>query len=118
MSQFRLIRGEDVLGIVTLTPDERVDGSPWDVGGLEPAAAFEAVRGLFEDEQRLFEWAMECEADPDAQAGARRSAWLLDLAAGLQGEIMRPGMWLVALSDGRRERVDELHVEAGRVFWR
>jgi hypothetical protein len=118
MEQFRLIRGEDVLGVVTLTPDERVDGAAWDVGRLEPVAGFETARGLFEDEQRLFEWAMRCEADPDTQAGARRSAWLLDLAAGLQSEIMRPGVWLVALSDGRREQVDELHVEARKVFWR
>jgi hypothetical protein len=118
MEQFQLFRGGVVLGVVTLAPDERVNGGTWDVGWLVPSSAFEGIRQQFDSEQQLLKWAVRSEEDPDREKGKRRSEWLLDLAAGVQREIMHPGIWIVSLADARRINASELHVEAGKVFWR
>jgi len=36
----------------------------------------------------------------------------------LQAEFMRPGVVLVALADGARWVLDEIHTEAGLLYWR
>jgi hypothetical protein len=111
MHQFRLVRGNVPLGVVTHAPDERIDGSPWDIGAFEPSPDFESVRPLFEQEQRLLDESVRTE-DPPA------SDRLLESASGLQRQILQPGVCLVSLADGRRLDVEELHIEAGRIFWR
>jgi hypothetical protein len=55
------------------------------------------------------------EAEPDHTKGARRAAWLRELASGLQLEIIRPGVWLVSLTDGRRIELGELHADDNKV---
>jgi hypothetical protein len=116
--RFHLYRGGVLLGIVAHTPDERVDGGGWDVGRLVPTPAFESVRPFLQSEQLPLDGVMESEADADHDNGMRRSEQLLELAGGLQHEIVRPGIWLVSMTDGHRMNVGELHVEADKVFWR
>ena len=114
MDQFHLIRGGIDLGVVTYDPDQQVDGSRFEIGWLEPSKEFEAVRELFDREQRLQDQATRVEV----QAGQANSSTLLKLAADLQREIMRPGVWLISFANGKQHNVDELHIERDKVFLR
>jgi hypothetical protein len=114
MERFRLVRGSDMIGIVTHTSDERVDGGGWDVGWLEPAPGYEAIRHLFEEEQCLFDEAVVAEVQTAGDQHSPEWVRLLDTAADLQREIMQPGVWLVSLADGRRREVGELHIDGGK----
>jgi hypothetical protein len=117
--RFRLIRGDAVLGFVTHTPEERIDGgASWDIGLLETVPEFEVVRHLFEQEQRLLDEVVRLEIEMGANGPTTESTRLMEQAAGLQREIMKPGVRLVNLSDGRQIEVGELHVEGVKVFWR
>ena len=119
MERFQLTRANTVLGVVTHAPEERVDGgTPWDVGWLEPAPEFDAVRQLFEREQQLFDEAVRLEVEVGDSGSTTEPARLLDQAAELQREIMRPGVQFVYLSNGKRFDVDELHVQGAKVIWR
>ena len=119
MEIFQLIRGEVILGVVTLSPDDRIaGGAPWDVGWLQTAPGFEVVRHLFEREQRAFDDAMRLETEPGADGQTSESARLLEQATELQREIMTPGVRLVCLSDGRKLPVEELHVDGAKIVWR
>jgi hypothetical protein len=46
------------------------------------------------------------------------AASLLAEAAQIQAEFIAAGLVLVSLADGTRSSLDELHAEAGRVYWR
>jgi hypothetical protein len=118
MDRLQLIRADTVLGVVTHAPEERVDGGPWDVGWLEPAPEYEAVRQLFEREQQLFDEYVRLEMEVGNSGSATEATCLLDQAAELQREIMRPGVQFVDLPNGRRSDVTELHIEGAKVFWR
>jgi hypothetical protein len=118
MERYLLVRGGCTLGVVTHTPDENVDGAPWDTGRLEPSPELDAVRRLFEDEQRLIDEAVRLEDEPHLDPDGAAAGRLLDLAASRQREIMEPRVWLVAPADGSRVEVSELHMDAERVFWR
>jgi len=119
MEKFQFTRANTVLGVVVHAPEERIHGcAPWDVGWLEAAPEFEAVRHLFEREQRLFDEAVRLEMDVGNSDSTTEAARLLDQAAELQREIMRPGVQFVDLSDGRRFDVEELHIQGAKVVWR
>lgn len=118
MVRFRLIRGDTVLGVVTLAPEERIDGARWDVGWIETSPGFEEARHLFEREQQLLDQAVKLEVETGANALTTESAFLLGQAGEVQREIMEPGVLLVDLSDGKQDNVDELHIEGAKVFWR
>lgn len=51
MADYRVIRGEEVLGTLTRTGGEMF----WEEGLFEPTPAFEAVRPLFDRENALLE---------------------------------------------------------------
>jgi hypothetical protein len=114
MDQFHLIRGGTDLGVVTYDPDQQVDGSLFEVGWLEPSVEFEAVRQLFEREQHLQDEATRVEV----QAEQANSSTLLKLAADLQREIMRPGVWLISFTNGKQHNIAELHIQEHKVFLR
>jgi hypothetical protein len=111
--RFQLFRAGVLLGVVTRGSPHGADDSGW----LEPSPECVEVRPLFEHEQQLLNWAMRSQAESNDK-GARRSAWLVELAAGLQREIIRPGAWLVSLTDGRRIELAELHIEDNQARWR
>jgi hypothetical protein len=110
-----LVRGGVELGIVT--HDMYEDAGAWDVGYLAPSPAFESVRPLFEREQQVFDQLLAAElapsgADPSESARLRLEAELV------QGEILTPGVQMVRLDDVNVYRVDELHLEGAKVYWR
>jgi hypothetical protein len=119
MERFRLIRGDAILGVVTRTPEDRIDGgAPWEVGRLESAPEFEAVRDLFAQEQQLLDEVVRIEMGAGAGGLNGEPARLLEQAAGLQRKIMEPGVRLVHLLSGEPTEVDELHVHGTTVYWR
>lgn len=114
MDQFHLIRGGTDLGVLTYDPTQQVDGSRFEIGWLEPSKEFEAVRQLFEREQRLQDQAKRVEEQP----GLANSSTPLNLAAEVQREIMRPGVWLISFANGKQHNVAEFHIEDHKVFLR
>ena len=114
MDQFHLIRGGVNLGVVTYDPDQQVDGSQFEIGWLEPSEEFEAVRQLFEREQRLQDQAARVEV----QAEQANSSTLQKLAADVQREIMRPGVWIISFANGKQHNLEEVHIEEHKVFLR
>jgi hypothetical protein len=112
MERYRLERGGVVLGIVTRGEWDGHQGSWHDWGWLERSAEFAAVGGLLAEECRLHDEAIRLE-----QEGGDATVTLAE-AARLQAEFMRPGVVLVALADGAKSVLDELHTEAGRLYWR
>jgi hypothetical protein len=110
--RFRLERGGVVLGVVTRGVWDGHQGSWRDWGWLEPSADFAAAGDLLARECRLQDEAVQLElADGDSSAPVAE-------AARLQAELMRPGVVLVSLSDGARWVLEELHTDAGRLYWR
>ncbi len=117
MKKFQLFRGDDLLGIVTHAPEERIDGGhPWDVGWLESAPRFAVVRELFEQERRHIDAAIDLESKAGSPTVA--SAALLGRAAEIQRAIVEPGLRLLDLAHGKSFDVIEIHMEGSKVFWR
>jgi hypothetical protein len=106
----QLVRGDVELGIVTHDP--RQSAGPWEVGWLEPTVAFETLRQLFEEEQRL------CVPLIELTTGALEEADLLAQLALIQQEIMQPGMKMIRVADGQIYEVVEIHMEGLNVYWR
>jgi len=112
MERYRLERGGELLGFVTRGEWDGFQGSWHDWGWLEPAPDSDAVIELLAGECRLHDEAVRLElagGDP---------ADLLREAERLQAEFMEPGVTLVSLADGARLKLDEMHFDAGRVYWR
>jgi hypothetical protein len=100
MARFELLRGDVVLGIVTLDPAEC--DFPWRGGWLEPAPAFAEVERLFQEWERLLE----------AEDFEEASEVLFE-------KIHGPGLWLRPLGCGAPEEVQGIRIDAEhRVTWR
>jgi hypothetical protein len=107
-----LERGGVLLGIVTRGEWDGHQASWHDWGWLEPVPDATAALDLLTAECRLHDEAVRLElAGGDA-------ASLLAEAAQIQAEFIAAGLVLVSLADGTRSSLDELHAEAGRVYWR
>jgi hypothetical protein len=111
VERFRLERGGVLLGVVTRGEWDGQQGSWQDWGWLEPAQGAEAAIELLAAECRLHDEAVRLHLAGSDSAGP------LAEAARLQTEFMGPGVVLVSLADGTRSILDELHTEAGRVYW-
>lgn len=112
MEQYRLERGGVLLGVVTRGEWDGNQGSWHDWGWLEPSADFAASGALLAEECRLHDLAVRLDLE-----GGDPSVPLAE-ATRLQAEFMRPGVVLIALADGSQSVLDELHTEAGRLYWR
>ena len=112
MEQYQLERGGVVLGVVTRGEWDGHQASWHDWGWLEPSANYDVVRTLLDEECRLHDEVVRLE-----QEGGDSSVLLAE-AARLQADFMRPGVVLVSLADGARFSLDEVHAEAGRLYWR
>jgi hypothetical protein len=112
VERYRLERGGVLLGIVTRGEWDGHQASWHDWGWLEPAPGADAALDLLAAECTLHDEAVQLElagGDP---------AYLLAKAAQLQVEFNGPGIVMVSLADGTRSSLDELHAEAGRIYWR
>jgi hypothetical protein len=97
--QFVLLRGGVVLGVVTLDPAE--SDFPWLVGRLQPSPAYDAVRPLFEEMDRMI-----------ATEGFN------DESGALHERIMAPGVNMRVVEDGELVEVTGIHISGSRVSWR
>ena len=100
----QLFRGDALLGTIDVSAGEA--DLPWRSGAFRPAAEFEAVRGLFEQELRLLR---ANEADDSA---------LWDDWEAVHDELHHPGIRLQS-SDGAYS-ADEIliHIDGGEAWWR
>jgi hypothetical protein len=100
MERFELLRGETILGVVTLDPAEC--DFPWRGGWLEPAPCFSEVEPLFQESERLLE---------GEDFG---NTW-----EEVFEQIIRPGIHLGPLTGGARQEVGGIRIDARRrVIWR
>ena len=97
--RFELLRGSDVLGVVTLDAGE--SDFPWFVGWLAPSPAYAAVEALFAEMSSLLE-----------------DDGFTDDSGELHEQVMGPGVWMRSLSDGELTEVAGISVEGRRVSWR
>jgi hypothetical protein len=93
-----LLRGDAKLGVITRDPD--ASDFPWHVGSLERAPAYETVRQLFEEQERLLDL---------GEVGGR-----LDQ---VHAAILAPGIRLRSEA-GDLIPVDGITVAGARVSWR
>jgi hypothetical protein len=100
----RLLRGNVLLGTITAKPAD--SGSPWRSGAFHPAAEFENVRGLFDEELRLLK---ANTADDPAQ-------W--DEWESVHAELHDPGMRLEA--EDKSYIADDMliHIDGSEAWWR
>ena len=97
--RFELLRGGEVLGVVTLDASE--SDFPWFVGWLEPSPAYAAVEPLFAEMSGLLE-----------------DDGFTDESGELHEQIMAPGIWMRFLPDGELSEVVGISIEGRRVGWR
>lgn len=97
-TQFRLYRGDDLLGLIQLVPE--LCDFPWYGGLLDPEPAFAPYASLFQQELQLLE-------------DERMDEWGQVLA-----QIEGPGLSLVSLKSGTRVTGFLLHIEGMEVRWR
>ena len=97
--QLELLRGDIVLGVVTL--DAGASDFPWLVGWLEPSPAYAQVEPLFAEMSRLLE--DEGFTDESDESDER---------------VMEPGIRMRSLPDGEWSEVVGISIERGRVSWR
>ena len=97
--QFELLRGDAVLGVVTLDTGE--SDFPWLVGWLEPAPAYAAVEPLFAEMSRLLE-----------------DDGFTDESGELHERVMAPGVRMRLLPGGDVSEVVGISIEDRRVSWR
>ncbi len=99
-----LVRGGQVLGAIEVKPGEK--NQPWHNGDFHPAASFEAVRGLFEQELRLLR------ANTDNE-DAQWEEW-----EAVHEELHEPGLRLE--SPDASYIADEIliHIDGGEAWWR
>jgi hypothetical protein len=96
MTRYRLIRGQDVLGLLTTQGSDM----PWLLGMFEPTPAFEEVQDLFQEELRLLD------ADD------------MDAWAKVWNKIAEPGLRLEP-TDGGEPIADFLvHIRGQKAWWR
>ena len=106
----RVLRGGVILGVITHYPAD-TDGC-CELGEIDPSPGFDAVRGLFEQEERLLSELVA------AGSGSAAEAKLLAAVAEVQRAIVGPGVQMVRLDDGQVYEVSELHAVGLRVSWR
>jgi hypothetical protein len=98
-SSYQLVRGDTVLGVVTVDPNE--SDFPFLVGRLEPSPAYASVQPLFEELDRVL--------IEDGFDGRYRE---------LHERLMAPGVWARSPSTGQETKIGGLHVSPGnRVSW-
>jgi hypothetical protein len=97
--RYELVRGDTVLGVVTLDPDE--SDFPWFVGRLEPSPAYAAVEPQFAEMNRLLD-----RDGFDEESGE------------LHERIMEPGIRVRSLPDGELTEVVGINIKGRRVSWR
>jgi hypothetical protein len=103
----RLYRGDTLLGDVTVHPEECDE--PYFVGTLEPAAAFAAVRPLFDRQADAVDRSFG-----EGPAAERAS----DESMRVQAEILAPGLWLTWAGSSEPVDVTGIDVRGDRVTWR
>jgi hypothetical protein len=96
--QFRLVRGETVLGTITHVPER--DDFPWHGGTFVPAEAFESVRLLFERSLELLNTEEYEKWD---------EVW---------EEIESPGVRLEPLDGGASDKDILIHIDGESASWR
>lgn len=95
---YRLFRGEELLG--TLIHSASPAQAAWQGGAFEPAAGFERIRPLFDNElhllkaRRLLEW---------------KEMW---------EEIQRPGLRLEPAGGGEPVVAAIIHIENDQAWWK
>ena len=100
----QLLRGDALLGTIDVTPG---DGDlPWRSGAFHPAAAFEAVKDLFEQELRLLR---ANEADDSA---------LWDDWEEVHDDLHEPGIRLEAADGGYKDDDILIHIHGAEAWWR
>jgi hypothetical protein len=98
--QYELLRGDAVLGVLTLDPAEC--DFPWKGGRLEPAPEFAKVEPLFQEWERLLE----------AEDYGPASEAVLE-------QIIRPGIRLRQVGGVQSEEVEGIRIDGEhRVIWR
>ena len=99
-----LVRGNVVLGTIDVKPGD--SDFPWHSGAFHPSAAFESVRGLFEDELRLLR-------DNTSDDSGQWDDW-----EAVHAELHEPGMRLQAAD--RSYEADEIliHIDGSEAWWR
>lgn len=97
--QYELLRGESVLGIVTLDPNE--SDFPWFVGWFEPSPGYAEVEPLVAELSRMTE-----------------DDGFTDESGELLERVMGPGVWMQSLPDGERTEVVGINIDGHRVSWR
>ena len=109
MTTYGFYCGDTFAGAVTHLPGESVDGSPWDIGRLEPTVEFESYRPIFDAEQQLMNEAVALEP-------GLASELLFDAAEAVQAQIM--GFPVRLEGPEGTLTVMELHVLGNEVHWR
>ncbi len=107
--RFELLRGKTVLGVVTL--DQAESNFPWFVGWLKPSPAYDAVRPLFDELDRLLD------DEPDAP----HEQMVRDLrlrADALHEHILAPGVHMRAVDGGGVTVVTGIIISGILVCWR
>jgi hypothetical protein len=95
---FRFFRGDLLLG--TLVQTAALNNGGWQGGAFEPAAGFERVRPLFDNELRLLNT-------------GRRQEW-----QEIWEEIQRPGLRLEPVSGGEPLTGLLIHIENESAWWK
>jgi hypothetical protein len=99
-----LMRGNTLLGTIDVKPG---DGDfPWFSGAFHPSEAFEAVRGLFEDELRLLR-------DNTADNSAQWDDW-----EDVHDELHEPGLRLQATDRSYAAEEILIHIDGAEAWWR
>jgi hypothetical protein len=97
--RYQLLRGGEILGVVTFDPDE--SDFPWYAGRLELSPAFAEIQPLF---CALAQHLKEERFDEESET--------------LFEQVMAPGVQMRSLDDGRVSEVVGINIAGDQVSWR